>query len=85
MHLLAKSPRDRPLREGRAQAEELWKAKGHRGSSSFLNLPRHQKISFYSHSIMILPAGILPQSVIIKKLAQMAAKDRMYKLQLGAE
>lgn len=66
-----------PLREGRAQAEETWKPKGTQRDSIFPNLPKHQKISFYSLSID--PPG-RDLAVLIKKLAQMAAQDKRYKL-----
>lgn len=55
-------------------------AKGTQKTQQLPNLLKHQKISFHSHPIMILSAGILLQTALIKKFSQMAAEDRMHKL-----
>lgn len=60
-------------------------AKGDTGSNNFPYLTKYQKISFYSHSIMTLPTVILLLTVLIKKLAQMSAIGRKYKLQPDAK
>lgn len=54
-------------------------AKGTQKTQQLPNLLKHQKISFHGHPIMILSAGILLQTALIK-FSQMAAEDRMHKL-----
>lgn len=83
MHLLAESPRDGPLREGKAQAEEMGKTKGTQREQHLPQPPQTSEDqllqSFYHDS----PSRDL--AALIKKLAQVAAQDKRYKLQLGAE
>ena len=54
-------------------------AKGTQKTQQIPSLLKHQKISFHDYSIVILSAGILLQTAIIK-FSQMAAEDRMHKL-----
>lgn len=54
-------------------------AKGTQKTQQIPNLLKYQKISFHGHSIVILSAGILLQTALIK-FSQMAAEDRMHKL-----
>jgi hypothetical protein len=68
----------------RAHVQELWKPKGTQ-RKHLSQPPQTAEGHLYRCFIMIIPAEILPQADLTKILVHMAAKDRRYKLQPGAE